>query len=144
MVVRKAYKFRLYPIRSQETLLTEILETCCEVYNAFLHWRRYDYDLYKTSPSYLDQKKALPLWKQDHPELREIHSQVLQNVCKRVDLAYESYFDRLADYQLRKEQGRLKIVNNELEKCLGPPRPKGRGSYDSLTYPQAGGFTVGE
>jgi putative transposase len=24
------------------------------------------------------------------------------------------------------------------------PRPKGRGSYDSLTYPQAGGVTVGE
>ena len=76
--------------------------------------------------------------------MREVHSQVLQNVCKRVQLAYNSYFDRLADYQLRKEQGRLKIINNELEKCPGPPRPKGRGSYDSLTYTQIGGFTVGE
>lgn len=40
--------------------------------------------------------------------------------------------------------GRLKIINHELEKCPGPPRPKGRGSYDSITYTQAGGFTLEE
>jgi putative transposase len=154
MVVRKAYKFRLYPTRAQETRLNETLETCREVYNSFLHWRRYDYDLFKTCPSYRQQRDALPGWKKQHPELRAVHSQVLQNVCERVDIAYQSYFDRLADYQLRKEQGRLKIIHNELdrragispafEKCPGPPRPKGRGSYDSLTYTQAGGFTLGD
>lgn len=94
MVVRKAYKFRLYPTHAQETLLTQILETCREVYNSLLHWRRYDYDLYKTSPSYQDQQDALPQWKKEHPELRDVHSQVLQNVCKRVDRAYQAYFDR--------------------------------------------------
>ena len=144
MVVRKAYKFRLYPTHAQVTLLNATLETCRDVYNSCLHWRRYDYDLYQTSPSYEDQQNALPRWKKDHPELREVHSQVLQNVCRRVQLACDSYFDRLADYQLRKEQGRLKIINDEPEKCPGPPRPKGRGSYDSLTYTQAGSFTVGE
>src|SRR5579871_4846151 len=136
MVVRKAYKFRLYPTRAQETL-----QTCREVYNSLLHWRKYDHEVLGTSPSYYDQKKALPRWKETHPELRNVHSQVLQNVCKRVDLAYEAYFDRLADYRLRKEQGRLKIINGELETCPDPPRPKGRGSYDSLTYTQAAGFT---
>lgn len=141
---KTAIKFRLYPTRAQETLLEATFSVCGDVYNSFLHWRKYDYEVYGTSPSYYDQKKALPTWKENHPELSDVHSQVLQNVCKRVDLAYQSYFDRLADYQLRANQGRLKIVNNELEKCPGPPRPKGQGSYDSITYPQAGGFTVGE
>jgi putative transposase len=144
MVVRRAYKFRLYPTPAQETLLEQTLETCREVYNSFLHWRKYDYEVHGASPSFYDQKKALPLWKENHPELSSVHSQVLQNVCKRVDLAYQAYFDRLADYQLRAKQGRLKIIHNELEKCPGPPRSKGRGSYDSITYPQAEGFTLGE
>jgi putative transposase len=79
MKLRQAIKYRLYPTKSQETLLREILGTCCDVYNSFLHWRRYDYDLFGTSPSYYEQKKALPRWKKDHPELGEVHSQDLHD-----------------------------------------------------------------
>ena len=139
-----AVKFRLYPTRAQETLLEETFSTCREVYNSFLHWRKYDYEVQGASPSYYTQKKALPVWKESYPELSDVHSQVLQNVCKRVDLAYQSYFDRLADYQRREAQGRLKITSGEVEKCPGPPRPKGKGVYDSITYAQASSFTVGE
>jgi putative transposase len=138
--LHKAIKFRLYPIKSQETILCDILGTCREIYNSFLHWRKHDYDLFGTSPSRYDQQKALPLWKVDHPELSSVQSLVLQDVCHRVDLAYQSYFDRLQDYRMREAQGRLK----ENEKCPSPPRPKGRGCYDSITYPQASGFQVGE
>jgi len=76
----------------------------------------------------------------DHPELGKVQSQVLQNVCRRVELAYNSYFDRLADYQQRKALGLLK----EEEKCPQPPRNKGKGVYDSITYPQAAAFVIGE
>ena len=137
-------KFRLYPTRAQETLLEETLSTCRDVYNSFLHWWKYDYEVQGASPSYYTQKKALPVWKESHPELSDVHSQVLQNVCKRVDLAYQSYFDRMQDYQMRQAQGRLKITKDEVEKCPGPPRPKGKGSYDSITYAQASSFTLGE
>ena len=144
MVARKAYKFRLYPTHTQETLLHEALATCCEVYNSLLHWRKHDYEVTGKSPSYYDQQNALPAWKKSHPELSRVYSQVLQNVCRHVDLAYQSYFDRLADYKEREARGSLKVVNGEMEKCPGPPRPKGKGSYDSLTYTQAGGFRVSE
>jgi len=139
---RTTFKFRLYPTRAQETLLEDVLSACREVYNSCLHWRKHDFELTGKSPSYRDQQDALPIWKKSHPELCNVQSQVLQNVCKRVDLAYEAYFDRLKDYQIRKEQGRLKVVNGQVEKCPGPPRPKGKGSYDSLTYTQASAFTV--
>ena len=149
MTVRKTIKFRLYPTKPQESLLKEVLGTCRDVYNSMLHWRKFDYDVLGVSPSYYDQKKALPLWKKIHPELNDVYSQVLQDVCTRVNLAYQSYFDRLADYQERKAKGKLKIdctqgVPAELEKCPGPPRKKGRGVYDSITYTQAAAFQVGE
>jgi putative transposase len=137
---RKAIKFRLYPTHAQETLLRETLERCRGVYNSFLHWRRFDYDTLSTSLSYLVQKKALPLWKKEHPDLSRVYSQVLQDVCRRADCAYQSYFDRLADYQLRKAQGKL----HEDERCPGPPRFKGKGVYDSITYTQSSAFAVGE
>src|SRR5690242_6582454 len=102
------YKFRLYPSAAQETLLKQMFSTCCNVYNSMIHWRRYDYELFKKSPSYYEQAKALPKWKEQHPELCVVHSQVLQNVCKRVDLAYQAYFRRLEDYCERKAKGVLK------------------------------------
>ena len=144
MLVRTAYKFRLYPTRAQDTLLRDTLATCAEVYNSLLHWRKHDYEVTGASPSYRDQQNALPLWKKSHPHLSRVHSQVLQNVCKRVDLAYQSYFDRLADYKAREAQGRCKVKNDAVEKCPGPPRTKGKGCYDSITYTQARSFTVGE
>jgi hypothetical protein len=112
--------------------MKDVLSICREVYNSCLHWRKYDFELSGKSPSYYDQQDALPIWKKSHPELCDVHSQVLQNVCKRVDTAFQSYFNRLEDYQIRKEQGRLKIVNDQLEKCPGPPRPKGKGCYEIL------------
>ena len=141
---KTAVKFRLYPTPAQETLLEETLSTCRDVYNSFLHWWKYDYEVHGASPSYYTQKKALPDWKETHPELSCVHSQVLQNVCKRVDLAYQSCFNRLTDHQMREAQGRLKITSGEVEKCPGPPRPKGKGVYDSITYAQASSFTLGE
>jgi len=121
-----------------------MLDTCREVYNSCLHWRKHDYELLGTSLTNQDQQNALPIWKQSHPELCCVHSLVLQNVCRRVDLAYQAYFERLHDYKLCKEQGRLKVVNSVVEKCPGPPRSKGRGCYDSLTYTQSTTFRVGE
>ncbi len=59
--------------------------------------------------------------KEQRPSMREVHSQVLQNVAVRVDLAYQSFFRRWKAGQKP-----------------GYPRFKGYRRYDSLTYPQSG------
>jgi len=64
----------------------------------------------------------------------------LQEVCNRVEIACQSYFDRLQDYHKRQAKGLLK----ENQKCPVPPRNKGKGVYDSITYTQAASFEVGE
>ena len=102
------------------------LETCRGVYNSLLNERSHDYEVFGKSPSRLVQQAHLPVWKQTHPELLGVHSQVLQDVVQRIDLAFEAFFRRVA-------------AGDE----PGYPRFKGKNQYKSLTYPQMG-FSLGE
>jgi len=124
---RLAYVFRAYPTKAQETAMTQTLETCRHVYNSLLNWRKHDYDVLGKSPSKVEQQAAFPKWKQEHPELCHVYSQVLQNVAVRVDLAFDAFFRRVKSGE-----------------TPGFPRVKGEG-YDSFTYPQSGfGFYQGK
>jgi putative transposase len=124
---RLAYVFRAYPTKAQETALAETLETCKQVYNSLLNWRKHDYDILGKSPSKVEQQAAFPKWKQEHAELSDVYSQVLQNVAVRVDLAFDAFFRRV-----------------KAGETPGFPRVQGDG-YDSFTYPQSGfGFHQGK
>jgi putative transposase len=124
-MVRKAFVYRLYPNPAQETALNRVLAVCREVYNSMVNWRKHDYEVKGQSTNYYEQKKSLPVWKKAHPELREIHSQTLQEVVKRVDLAFQAFFRRV-----------------KVGEIPGYPRMKGVGQYDSFTFTQ-GGYTLG-
>ncbi len=101
--------------------MTETLELCRWTYNETLAFRRNAYEQEGKSVSYYETKKLLPQWKEDKPELKRVHSQVLQEVVKRVDLAYQAFFRRVKEGQIP-----------------GYPRFKGYGRYDSFTYTQTG------
>lgn len=92
------------------------LELCRWVYNETLAARKNAYKLEGKSISYYETKKLLPQWKEEKPESKGVHSQVLQEVVKRVDLAYQAFFRR--------------VKNGE---GPGYPRFKGYGRYDSFT-----------
>ena len=120
--MRKTYKFRLNPTRHQRTLLGNTLELCRWVYNETLATRKGAYEQEKKSITHYDTIKMLPIWKEHKPELTQVYSQCLQEVCTRVDLAFQAFFRRV------KAGG---------EKP-GYPRFKGYGRYSSFTYPQTG------
>jgi len=126
MTHRKAFQYRIYPSSAQETILRQTLETCRGVYNSLLNERKHDYELFGKSPSCAVQQKHLPGWKKDHPQLAGVFSQVLQDVARRIDKAFEAFFRRVA-------------AGEE----PGYPRFKGKGQYKSITYPQMG-FSLGE
>ena len=128
-MLRKAFVYRLYPTPAQQTALDGVLAVCREVYNSMVNWRKYDYEVKGHSPNYYEQKKALPVWKQAHPELREVHSQTLQDVVKRVDLAFQAFFRRV---NAQRAPGGT----------AGYPRMKGVGQYDSFTFTQGGYSTT--
>ena len=117
----KTYHFRMYPTHKQERTLEKWLVLCCETYNAALDERTSAYRLAGVSLSYEDQCAELPACKEVRPDVASVPSQVLQDVVKRVDLAFQAFFGRV-------EEG----------KKPGFPRFKSRWRYHSLTFKQFG------
>jgi putative transposase len=91
----KVFRYRLKPTRAQIAKLNSSLELCRWVYNETLAMRKNAYEQEERSVSYFETKKMLPIWKQDKPELKEVHSQVLQDVVLRVNLAFKAFFRRV-------------------------------------------------
>jgi putative transposase len=91
------------------------------VYNETLATRKNTWEQAHKSLSRYDTNKLLTIWKQEHPELKGVFSQVLQNVQERVDLAFKAFFRRV-----------------KVGKKAGYPRFRGYGSYDSFTFKQFG------
>ena len=100
------------------------------VYNSLLNDRKCQYELHGKSPGRYEQQKMFPQWSKQFPEVGNVHSQVLQNVAVRVDLAYRAFFRR------------VQAGEGKIERTPGFPRMKGDG-YDSFCYPQSG-FKVGD
>ncbi len=117
----KAFKYRLYPTKPQARDLERTLELCRQLYNAALQERRDAYRKAGRSVGFYEQKRHLPEIRAELPEYKGIHSQVLQDVIQRVDRAFQGFFRRV-------KQGQKP----------GYPRFKGKGRYDSFTFPQAG------
>jgi putative transposase len=118
--MKRAYKFRLYPTRQQEGTLENTLDTCRLLWNLALEDRRIHFKETGKSRSYEDQAALLIIEKLNNPAFNQVHSQVLQDVLRRLKKAFDNFFRRLA------EHGRKK----------GYPRFKKR--YRSFTYPQSG------
>jgi putative transposase len=126
--VNKTFQYRLYPTKKQQTTLNKWLALCCETYNAALQERRDAYRLAVITIGYSHQCAELPACKEVRPELGEVNSQVLQDVLKRVDLAFAAFFRRCA-----------------AEEKPGYPRYRSHFRYDSLTFKQYGNsFSVSE
>src|SRR6266487_3804058 len=92
---KKAFKYRLYPTKQQEQVLLTTLNLCRELYNASLEERREAYRLQKKTINYYEQKRQLPEIKELRPELKDIHSQVLQDTLLRVENAMKAFFRRV-------------------------------------------------
>lgn len=122
--MRKAYRYRLYPTKAQETQMTTTLEGCRQVYNDTLALRKQTWEQKTRSISLYETNKHLTHWKKYNPALKQVYSQVLQNCQMRVDFAFKAFFRR---------------VNGG--ETPGYPRFKGKGRYNSFTYPQMG-FSV--
>ena len=88
--MHKAFMYRLYPTTKQAEQLTWILDRCRELYNAALEERREAYRMAGKSLSYNKQAGELPGVKDVRPEYKQVGSQVLQDVLKRVDHAFQA------------------------------------------------------
>lgn len=120
-IVKFSYKFRLFPTKQHIQKLESTLELNRELYNCALEHRIQAWKKAKVSITYKDQANALPEVKESRPEFKEIHSQVLQDVLKRLDKNFKAFFRRGGGF----------------------PRFKGKHWYKSFTYPQSGWSFIG-
>lgn len=81
--MRKSYRYRIYPTKSQRSVLDQNLELCRQVYNDTLALRKDAYETDGRSISLYETNSILVTWKSDRPELKQVYSQVLQNVQVR-------------------------------------------------------------
>src|SRR5947209_18863927 len=88
----KAYKYRLYPNKKQAEKLQWTLDRARELYNAALQERRDAWRMCQVSINYNQQAGQLPAIKEIRPEYNDIHSQVLQDVLRRVTKNVEAFF----------------------------------------------------
>ena len=117
----KTYKYRIYPTKEQKHKINTIIDLCRNLYNSALEHRIYCYKHGKVSVSYHTQQNELPVVKQSLPEYKAVHSQVLQDVLRRLDKAYQNFFRRI-----------------KLGETAGFPRFQGYKRYNSFTYSQSG------
>jgi putative transposase len=120
-IIRKSFRYRIYPSHAHATRMNQMLALCCELYNAGLQERRDAYRLERKSIRYVEQANQLPDIKEARPEFNEIHSQVLQDVLRRLDKAFQAFFRRV-----------------KAGEKPGFPRFRARTRYDSFTYAQSG------
>lgn len=95
--MEKAYKFRLYPNREQETLIQRTFGCCRFVYNHFLARRMELYETSKGTMGYFACCSQLTQLKQEqeHLWLQEVDSTALQSSLKALDTAYQNFFRRV-------------------------------------------------
>lgn len=120
--MNRAYKYRIYPTKNQIGIFNFTLNNCRWLYNTALEHRREAYRISQKSISYKEQANELPDLKKQFPKFKNIHSQILQDVLKRVDKAYQNFFRR------------IKTKNGK----AGFPRFQGKDRFDSFTYTQSG------
>lgn len=128
MVVR-SYKYRIYPTNLQKEKILFVLERCRLLYNRLLEERKIAYESFGVMLNYYEQANTLPDRKRFIPELNQVFSQVLQDVARRLDKSFQSFFRRV----------------KEGDVSVGYPRFKPESRYKSFTYTQHNhGFRIAD
>lgn len=98
MATSYTYKFRLYPTKTQEVLLSKHFGCVRFIYNHFLGQRVDAYLNEKKTLNYYDNAKDLTQLKKEKVWLKEVNSQSLQFTLKCLEGAYGKFFARSAKF----------------------------------------------
>jgi len=86
--MKRTYKFRLYPNTQQQATFIQWLTTCRLLYNTALAERKEAWHRHRQAVSYYEQASHLKTAKQTNLFLQAVHSQVLQDVLRRLDKTF--------------------------------------------------------
>lgn len=127
--MEKAFKFRIYPNKTQQLLLQKSFGCARFVYNYFLAKRIEKYKQDKSSMSCNQCSKELTALKQELVWLKEPDKDALQKALKDLDDAYKNFFsrpevgfpkfkskkDRHKSYRTSYTNGNIKFLGNKVQ-----------------------------
>lgn len=116
MVIR-SFKFRLLPTKRQHKILSEIVESQRQLYNAALQERIGAWQKAHKTIRYFEQSRSLTECRGALEEMRALPAAIQRETLKRLDRAMSAFFRRLSAGELP-----------------GFPRFKGRDRFDSFGF----------
>ena len=93
--MNKVFKYRIYGNSLTIQNATNWLNLCRQLYNLALEQRITIYKQYNKSISKFQQMREVTEIRHEYPEYKIINADVLHNVIKRLDSAYEGFFRRI-------------------------------------------------
>lgn len=95
----KTYKYRIYPSKTQRSLIEQHFGNCRVVYNFFLNYRQAEFAKGNKVNYYTTQKVLTELKKrEEYAWLKESGSQSLQMALRHLDNAYDRFFKKNSGY----------------------------------------------
>lgn len=93
-----AYKYRIYPKKTQQELIQKTFGCCRYVYNYFLNYRKAEYEENKKSVGFYETSRLLTQLKKELLWLKEVDSIGIQSSLKDLDSAYQKFFKERIGY----------------------------------------------
>lgn len=96
--MEKAYKYRIYPNKSQKIQIAKTFGCCRFVYNYYLAKRIELYEKNKETFSYVQCANDMKKLKSQLQWLKEVDSTALQSALRDLDMAYKKFFKEHTGY----------------------------------------------
>ena len=117
-----AFEYKMYESSAEGDRMLDTIEVCRHLYNNSLSHRIQAWKYERLSLTYGALANQLPGLKKQAEPLTTVHSQVVQDVLKRLERAFANFFRRVKE---KKAGKKIKA---------GFPRFKGIGRYLSLIH----------
>jgi len=137
MVICKSYQYKLLPTKDQAQMFAQWAGSCRYLFNLGLEHRKINWDSFQVSQTYASQCKELTQLKKEEEVqwLKDVPSQCLQQSLRRLDRAFQNFFEGLAKYPRYKR----KNLNDSF--CFPDPKQfsiSNLGKKGYLKIPKAG------
>ena len=166
-MLEMAYRFRIYPTKSQEQQIQKTFGSVRFIYNYFLALHKKTWNDEKKPISFYDSCKILTSLKNEYDWLYEIDNTALQSSLKDLDVAYKNFFKTIKTTKefgypkfkskkdnnklyrsknntntIRIEDGKIKIPKVGLIKCKISRNVEGRILYATINQRPSGKYFV--
>jgi putative transposase len=117
----KAFKYRLFTNKTQETKLGNLFDSARFLYNNALEHRVVCWKQWRKSVNYYDQANTLKEIRSFDEGIAQLNYSASQDILRRLDKAFQAFFRRI-----------------QIGDTPGFPRFKGRDRFNSITFPAYG------